>query len=85
MKILKSWRLAADKGGLFVSEYHNGARRGCLRVPAGVKSGGLALLEARFREFFLGFHLSRLGKEVVAVGGGFEKSTSYQRSQVWKN
>ena len=35
-----------NKGGCFVdiSEYHNGARRGCLRVPEGFHKGGWAFL-----------------------------------------
>ena len=69
----------SNKGGLFVeiSEYHNGARRGCVWVLEGVKLGGWALLESRLCGFFL-------GKEVAAAGGGFEKSISNQRSQFWK-
>ena len=32
----------SNKGGIFVeiSEYHNGARHGCLRVPEGFNKGG---------------------------------------------
>ena len=67
-----------------ISEYHNGARSGCLQVPKEVKKGGWASLEMRLREFFLGKKASRPGKEVVAGGGGFEKSVSNQNSQVWK-
>ena len=48
------------------------------------KKGGWASREMRLREFFLGKKASRLGKEVVAGGGGFEKSVSNQNSQVWK-
>ena len=67
----------SNKSGLFVeiSEYHNGARRGCLCVLEGRNKGGWAFFEMKLREFFLGKSTSRLGMEVVAGGGGLEKST----------
>lgn len=76
----------SNKGGLFVEifEYHNGACCGCVWVPEGVKLGGWAVLESRLCGFFLGSFGSQPGKEVVAGGGGFEKSIGNQRSQVWK-
>ena len=63
----------SNKGGLFVeiSEYHNGARRGCLRVPKGTKIG-------------LGKTTSGLEKKVVAEDGEFEKAVDMRKSQVWK-
>ena len=61
-------------------EYHNGARSGCLQVLEEVKKGGWASLEVRLREFFLGKKVSRPGKEVVASGGGFEKSISNHKN-----
>ena len=54
-------------------------------VPEGRKKGGWAFLEMKLREFFLGKSASRPGKEVVAGGGGLEKSTGNSRNQVWKN
>ena len=36
------------------------------------------------RDIFLGKSASRPGKEVVAGGGGFEKSIGNPRNQVWK-
>ena len=50
-----------------ISEYHNGARHGCLRVPEGFNKGGRAFLEVKLRDFFLGKSASRPGKEVVAT------------------
>ena len=40
----------SNKGGVFVeiSEYHNGARRGCLWVPEGTKIGCWVLFGTRF-------------------------------------
>nr|POE97245.1 hypothetical protein CFP56_60347 [Quercus suber] len=77
----------SNKSGLFleISEYHNGARRGCLCVPEGRNKGGWAFFELKLREFFLGKPTSRPGKEVAAGGGGLEKSTSNSRNQDWKN
>nr|POE94931.1 hypothetical protein CFP56_64998 [Quercus suber] len=77
----------SNKSGLFVeiSEYHNGARRGCLCVPEGRNKGGWAFFELKLREFFLGKSASRPGKEVVAGGGGLETSTGNSRNQIWKN
>ena len=76
----------SNKGGLFVeiSEYHNGARRGCLRVPEGTKIGGWALFGTRLRDHFLGKTTSGLEKKVVAGDGEFEKAVDMQKSQVWK-
>ncbi|KAL0002319.1 hypothetical protein SO802_016100 [Lithocarpus litseifolius] len=75
-----------NKGGFFVeiSEYHNGARRGCLRVPEGFHKGGWAFLERKLRDFFLGKPASRPGKEVAAGGGRFVKPTGNPTHQVWK-
>ncbi|KAK9997579.1 hypothetical protein SO802_022265 [Lithocarpus litseifolius] len=75
-----------NKGGFFVefSEYHNGARRGCLRVPEGFRKGGWAFLERKLRDFFLGKLVSRPGKEVAAGGGRFVKPTGNPRNHVWK-
>nr|POF08639.1 hypothetical protein CFP56_39757 [Quercus suber] len=77
----------SNKSGLFVeiSEYHNGARRGCLCIPEGKNKGGWAFFELKLREFFLGKSASRPGKEVVAGGGGLETSTRNSRNQIWKN
>nr|POF25604.1 hypothetical protein CFP56_28102 [Quercus suber] len=77
----------SNKSGLFVeiSEYHNGARRGCLCVPEGRNKGGWAFFELKLREFFLEKSASRPGKEVVAGGGGLETSTRNSRNQIWKN
>ncbi|KAF3954596.1 hypothetical protein CMV_020078 [Castanea mollissima] len=75
----------SNKGSLFVeiSEYHNGARRGCLRVPEGTKIGSWALFGRRLRDYFLG-KTAGLEKKVVAGGGEFEKAIDMQKSQVWK-
>ena len=53
-----------NKGGFFVeiSEYHNGARRGCLHVPEGLHKGGWAFLQKKLSDFFLGKPVSRPGK-----------------------
>ena len=61
-----------------ISEYHNGARHGCLRAPKGFCKGGWAFLQRKLCEFFffLGKSTSRPGKEVAASGGGSGKSTS---------
>ena len=76
-----------NKGGFFVeiSEYHNGARRGCLRVPEGFHKGGWSFLERKLSDFFLGKLVSKPGKEVVAGGGRFVKPTSNPRNHVWKD
>lgn len=55
-----------------------------MRVPGGDNNDSWATLEKKLCEFFLGKTESMLGKEVVAGGGRFEKSTGNQRSQVWK-
>ena len=68
-----------------ISEYHNGARRGCLRVPKGFHKGGWSFLERKLSDFFLGKPVSRPGKEVVAGGGRFVKPTTNPRNQVWKD
>ena len=76
-----------NKGGIFVeiTEYHNGARRGCLRAPEGFCKGGWAFLERKLCEFFWGKSTSRLGKEVAAGGGGSGKSTGNSSSHFWKD
>ena len=76
-----------NKAGCFVeiSEYHNGARRGCLRVPEGFHKGGWAFLERKLCDFFLGKLVSRPGKEVDAGSGRFAKPTGNPRNQVWKD
>ena len=76
----------SNKGGVFVeiSKYHNGARRGCLRVPKGTKIGGWALFGTRLCDHFLGKTIYGLEKKVVAGGGEFEKTVDMQKSQVWK-
>ena len=76
-----------NKGGFFVeiSEYHNGARRGCLRVPEGFHKGGWSFLERKLSDFFLGKPVSRRGKEVVASCGRFVKPTGNLRNHVWKD
>ena len=48
--------------------------------PEGFRKGGWAFLERKLCEFFLGKSTSRLGKEVVAGGGGFGKSIGNSRS-----
>ena len=68
-----------------ISEYHNGARRGCLHVPEGFHKGGWSFLERKLSDFFLGKPVSRPGKEVVAGGGRFVKPTTNPRNQVWKD
>nr|POE73585.1 hypothetical protein CFP56_44901 [Quercus suber] len=75
-----------NKGGLFVEifEYHNGARRGCLRVPEGTKIGGWTLFGRRLRDYFLGKSNAGLVEKVVAKGGEFEKAGDMQNPQVWK-
>nr|POF09045.1 hypothetical protein CFP56_38626 [Quercus suber] len=75
-----------NKGGLFVeiSEYHNGARRGCLRVPEGTKIGGWTLFGRRLRDYFLGKSNAGPMEKVVARGGEFEKAGDIQNPQVWK-
>ena len=59
-----------NKGGLFVeiSEYHNGARRGCLRVPEGTKIGGWNLFGRRLCDYFLGKTNAGSVEKVVARG-----------------
>nr|POE64321.1 hypothetical protein CFP56_49863 [Quercus suber] len=76
-----------NKGGCFVeiSEYHNGARRGCLHVPEGFHKGGWAFLERKLCDFFFGKQVSRPGKEVDTSGGRFAKPTGNPRNQVWKD
>nr|POF10255.1 hypothetical protein CFP56_49590 [Quercus suber] len=76
-----------NKGGYFVeiSEYHNGARRGCLHVPEGFHKGGWAFLERKLCDFFFGKQVSRPGKEVDAGGGRFAKPTGNPTNQVWTN
>nr|POE91495.1 hypothetical protein CFP56_14605 [Quercus suber] len=76
-----------NKGGCFVeiSEYHNGARRGCLRVPEGFHKGGWAFLERQLCDFFFGKQVSRPGKEVDAGGGRFANPTGNPRNQGWKD
>lgn len=51
-----------------------------MRVPGGDNNDSWATLEKKLCEFFLGKTESMLGKEVVAGGGGFEKSTGNQTS-----
>ena len=68
-----------------ISEYHNRARRGCLRVPEGFHKGGWAFLERKLCDFFLGKNVSRPGKEVDAGGGRFAKPTGNPRIQDWKD
>ena len=68
-----------------ISEYHNGARRGCLCVPKGRNKGGWAFFEMKLCEFFLEKSASRPGKEAIAGGSGLEKSTGNSRNQIWKN
>ena len=67
-----------------ISEYHNGARRGCLRVPKGTKIGAWALFGTRLCDHFLGKTTSGLEKKVVAGDDEFEKAVDMQKSQVWK-
>ena len=76
----------SNKGGLFVeiSEYHNGAKQGCLRVPKGTVIDSWALFGTRLRDYFLGKTTSNLEKKVVAGSGEFEKIVDMQKSQVWK-
>ena len=68
-----------------ISEYHNGARHGCLRIPEGFHKGGWAFLERKLCHFFFGKHVSRPGKEMDAGGGRFAKPTGIPRNQVWKD
>nr|POE66584.1 hypothetical protein CFP56_32793 [Quercus suber] len=67
-----------------ISEYHNGARRGCLRVPEGTKIGGWTLFGRRLRDYFLGKSNAGPVEKVVAGGGEFEKAGDMQNPQVWK-
>ena len=53
-------------------------------VPEVDNKDSWATLEKKLCEFFLGKTESMPGKEAVAGGGGFEKSTGNQRSQIWK-
>ena len=48
-----------------ISKYFYGTRRGCLRVPEGVKKAGWALLHLHLHEYFLGKTAFRPEKEVV--------------------
>ena len=68
-----------------ISEYHNGARHGCLRIPEGFHKGGWAFLERKLSDFFLGKLVSRSEKEVADGGGRFVKPTSNPRNHVWKD
>ena len=68
-----------------ISEYHNRARHGCLRVPEGFHKGGWAFLERKLCDFFLGKNVSRPGKEVAAGGGRFAKPTGNPRIHDWKD
>ena len=63
-----------------ISEYHNGARCGCLRVPEGFHMGGWAFLERKLSDFFLGKPVSRSVKEAAAGGGRFAKPTGIPRN-----
>ena len=67
-----------------IFEYHNGAKGGCVCVPEVDNKDSWATLEKKLCEFFLGKTESMPGKEAVAGGGGFEKSTGNQRSQILK-
>ena len=51
-----------------ISEYHNGARRGCLRVPEGTKIGGWNLFGRRLCDYFLG-KMNAGSMEKVVAGG----------------
>ena len=51
-----------------ISEYHNGARRGCLRVLEGTKIGGWTLFGRRLCDYFLGKTNARSMEKVVAGG-----------------
>ena len=75
-----------NKSSFFVeiSEYHNGARRGCLRVLEGSKIGGWTLFRRRLCEYFLGKTIAGSEEEVVAGGREFEKAVDMQKLQVWK-
>ena len=68
-----------------ISEYHNGARHGCLHVPEGFHKGGWVFLERKLSDFFLGKLVFRPRKEVAANGGRFVKPTSNPRNRVWKD
>ncbi|KAK9986819.1 hypothetical protein SO802_031770 [Lithocarpus litseifolius] len=75
-----------NKGGLFVeiSEYHNGARKGCLRVLERTKIGGWTLFGRKLRDYFLGKKTAGPKDKVVTGGREFEKAVDRQKSQVWK-
>ena len=94
-RITRFWRLLVDQTRVvflwrFLSitmeifEYHNGAKGGCVCVPEVDNKDSWATLEKKLCEFFLGKTESMPGKEAVAGGGGFEKSTCNQRSQILK-
>ena len=68
-----------------ISEYCHGTRRGCLRVPEGVKKAGWALLHLHLREYFLGKTTSRPGKEAVAGDGVSFNSTGNLKPKGWQN
>ena len=59
-----------NKSSFFVeiSEYHNGARRGCLRVLEGSKIGGWTLFRRRLRDYFLGKTNAGSVEKVMAEG-----------------
>jgi len=67
-----------------IFEYHNGARRGCLRVLEGTKIGGWTLFGRRLRDYFLGKTNAGPVEKVVAGGGEFEKAIDMQKPPVWK-
>ena len=67
-----------------IFEYHNGARRGCLRVLEGTKIGGWTLFRRRLRDYFLGKTNAGPVEKVVAGGGEFEKAVDLQKPPVWK-
>ena len=68
-----------------ISEYHNGARRGCLHVLEGFHKGGWAFLERKLSDFFLREPVSMPGKEVAASGSRFVKPIGNPRNHVWKD
>ena len=68
-----------------ISEYHNDAKIGCLRVPEGTKIGGWTLFGRRLCDYFLGKMTAGLETKAVAGGGEFEKALTCKNPQFGKN
>ena len=76
----------SNKSCLFleISEYHNGAIRGCLCVREGRNKGGWAFLELKLREFFLGNQLLCWGRRRLLAVVGLKSPLEIQGIKIGK-